>query len=117
MTDFTRIISISSLVFLSFFCFQMGIFLCSGHKINNNSRRTLILLEFFTGFLLLFDALAYIFRGNTSELGWHMVRLSNFLVFVSNCLPDVGENFAADMVLPGLAVRHDALVGGNDRDA
>ena len=84
MTDFTRIISISSLVFLSFFCFQMGIFLCSGHKFNNNSRRTLILLEFFTGFLLLFDALAYIFRGNTSELGWYMVRLSNFLVFVCN---------------------------------
>ena len=84
MTDFTRIISIVSLVFLSFFCFQAGVFLCSGHKFRNNGRRTLVFIEFFTGFLLLSDALAYIFRGNTSLFGWYMVRLSNFFVFVSN---------------------------------
>ena len=84
MTDFTRFISISSLFFISFFCFQMGIFLCSGHKFKKNGRRTLILVEFFTGFLLLFDALAYFYRGNTSPIGWYMVRLCNFLVFVCN---------------------------------
>ena len=53
MTDFTRIISIASLVFLAFFCIQTGIFLCSGHTIKQNGRRTLILIEFFTGFLLI----------------------------------------------------------------
>ncbi len=84
MTEFIRNISISSLVFLSFFCFQVGVFLWSGHKLKQNGRRTLIFIEFFTGFLLLFDALAYIYRGNTSRTGWYMVRLSNFLVFVCN---------------------------------
>ena len=84
MTDFTRTISISSLVFFSFFCFQVGIFLCSGHKLKQNGRRTLIFIEFFTGLLLLFDALAYFYRGNTSETGWYMVRLSNFFVFTCN---------------------------------
>ena len=84
MTDFTRIISISILFFLSFFCFQVGIFLWSGHKLKNNGRRTLIFIEFFTGFLLLSDAIAYFYRGNTSALGYYMVRLSNFLVFVCN---------------------------------
>ena len=84
MTDFTRIISIASLSFISFFCFQVGIFLWSGHTLKQNGRRTLIFIEFFTGFLLLSDALAYIFRGNTSELGWYMVRLSNFFVFICN---------------------------------
>jgi hypothetical protein len=45
MADFTRIISITSLSILSFFCFQTGIFLCSGHSFKKNGRRTLILAE------------------------------------------------------------------------
>ena len=84
MTDFTRILSISTLAFLSFFCFQVGIFLFSGHKLKKNARRTLIFIEFFTGFLLLSDALAYLYLGNTSTTGWYMVRLSNFFVFICN---------------------------------
>ena len=84
MTEFTRILSISTLAFLSFFCFQVGIFLFSGHKLKKNARRTLIFIEFFTGFLLLSDALAYLYRGNTSTTGWYMVRLSNFFVFICN---------------------------------
>jgi class 3 adenylate cyclase len=84
MTDFTRVISISTLLFLAFFCFQTGVFLCSGFKLKQNNRRSLIFIEFFTGFLLLFDALAYIYRGNTTVTGWYMVRISNFFVFVCN---------------------------------
>ncbi len=84
MTDFIRVISISSLFFLALFCFQAGIFLYSGHKLKQNGRRTLILIEFFTGFLLLFDALAYFYRGNTSAAGWYMVRICNFFVFICN---------------------------------
>ncbi|MBP5157141.1 MAG: hypothetical protein ILP18_04630 [Treponema sp.] len=84
MTELTRTISISFLVFLSFFCFQAGIFLWSGHKLRQNGRRTLICIEFFTGFLLLSDALAYFYRGNTSASGWYMVRLCNFCVFACN---------------------------------
>ncbi len=84
MTDFTRVISISTLIFLAFFCFQTGIFLCSGLKLKQNNRRSLIFIEFFTGFLLLFDALAYIYRGNTTVAGWYMVRISNFFVFICN---------------------------------
>lgn len=84
MTDITKIINIAALLTLSFFCFQAGIFLWSGHRLKNNGRRTLINVEFFTAFLLLFDALAYIFRGDTSNLGWYMVRISNFLVFLCN---------------------------------
>ena len=84
MTELTRIISISFLCFLSFFCFQAGVFLYSGHKLKQNGRRTLIFIEFFTGFMLLFDALAYYFRGNTSQLGYFMVPASNFLVYICN---------------------------------
>lgn len=84
MSDLIRTISISSLIFLSFFCFQVGIFLWSGHQLKQNGRRTLIFIELFTGCMLLFDALAYIFRGNTSAVGWYMVRLSNLFVYICN---------------------------------
>ena len=84
MSDFTRIISISSLGFLSFFCFQVGVFLWSGHNLKQNGRRTLIFIEWFTGFLLLADAMAYFYRGNTTVTGYYMVRLSNFFVFICN---------------------------------
>ncbi|MCR5699712.1 MAG: hypothetical protein K6G52_08740 [Treponemataceae bacterium] len=84
MSDLTRVISISILSLLSVFCFQAGIFLWSGHNLKNNARRTLIFIEFFTGFLLLFDALAYFYRGNTSAAGFYMVRISNLLVFLCN---------------------------------
>ncbi len=84
MTDFTRIISITCLCILSFFCFQVGVFLWSGHRLKQNGRRSLIFIEIFTGFLLLFDALAYIYRGNTSQLGYYMVRFSNFFVYICN---------------------------------
>ncbi|MBQ9206232.1 MAG: hypothetical protein IJ158_05910 [Treponema sp.] len=85
MSDTIRTISTIILFALAFFCFQAGIFLFSGHKFKNNSRRTLILIQFITGILLVFDALAYIFRGNTSQTGFYMVRMSNFVVFFLNC--------------------------------
>ena len=84
MNDTVRLISIVILFGLGFFCLQVGVFLSSGHKIRNNSRRTLILIEIITGLLLAFDALAYIFRGNPGQTGYYMVRASNFMVFSLN---------------------------------
>ena len=88
MTDLTRIISISSLFFLSFFCFQAGIFLCSGHKLKKNGRRTLVFIEFFTGLMLLFDALAYSYRGNTSSAAttWYASAIFLFLCTICHYL-------------------------------
>ena len=84
MGDSVRLISIVILLGLGFFCLQGGVFLMSGHKFRNNSRRSLIMLQIITGFLLIFDALAYIFRGNGGQIGFYMVRVSNFMVFSLN---------------------------------
>ena len=84
MSDTIRTVSILMLSGLAFFCLQSGVFLMSGHKFKNNSRRTLILLQFITALLLLCDSLAYIFRGSTSGVGFYIVRISNFLVFALN---------------------------------
>ena len=83
MSDTIRIISIVILSGLAFFCLQVGVFLLSGHKLKSNSRRTLILLQFITALLLTFDVMAYIFRG-TDQVGYYMVRISNFMVFALN---------------------------------
>ena len=84
MNDTIRIVSIVTLFGLAFFCLQVGVFLLTGHKLKNNSRRTLILLEIITGLLLAFDALAYVFRGNAGQIGFYIVRASNFMVFALN---------------------------------
>ncbi len=81
MNDTVRIVSIVVLFGLAFFCLQVGVFLLSGHKLKDNSRRTLILLQFITGALLIFDACAYVFRGNSGQIGFYIVRISNFMVF------------------------------------
>ena len=48
-----------------------------------SKKRKLILMqiEINAMFLLIADRRAYIYRGDTSALGWWMVRISNFLVF------------------------------------
>ncbi len=84
MSDTIRTVSIVMLSGLAFFCLQVGVFLLSGHRFKNNSRRTLILLQFITALLLGCDSLAYIFRGSTFGIGFYIVRISNFLVFALN---------------------------------
>lgn len=84
MNDTVRIVSIVTLFGLAFFCLQVGVFLLTGHKLKDNSRRTLILLQFVTGLLLAFDACAYVFRGNSGQIGYYIVRASNFMVFALN---------------------------------
>ena len=81
MNDTIRIVSIVTLFGLAFFCLQVGVFLLSGHKFKDNSRRTLILLQVITGLLLVFDALSYVFRGNVGQIGFYIVRVSNFMVY------------------------------------
>ena len=84
MNDTIRIVSIVTLFGLAFFCLQAGVFLLTGHRLKENSRRTLILLQVITGFLLAFDACAYVFRGNAGQIGFYIVRVSNFMVYALN---------------------------------
>lgn len=47
----------------------------------NEKRKWLFYMQLSTAVLLGSDALAWLFRGNVSTLGYYMVRISNFLVF------------------------------------
>lgn len=52
------------------------------NNFDSKKRKWLLLMQIFTAMLLFNDALAYIFRGYSGILGYYMVRISNFMVFV-----------------------------------
>ncbi len=53
----------------------------------DEASRKLVQMELINAMLLICDTFAWIFRGNVSTLGYYMVRISNYLVFVLNyCL-------------------------------
>ena len=69
------------MLFLSGSCFVLSILSFFSKTLGTKRRLTLMGMEFVAGMLLIMDRFAYIYRGNTSELGWWMVRISNFSVF------------------------------------
>lgn len=74
-------VQMSVLLFGSILCFFIFIF-CGILQYQSKSRKLALLhIELSTSILLLADYFAYLFRGDTSTLGYWMVRIANFLVF------------------------------------
>ena len=67
-----------------FFCIIALVCMYVGNKEDNKSRRILSLLQLLNAFLLLADSLAWAYRGNITTLGYYMVRVSNFCVYIIN---------------------------------
>ena len=66
----------------SVFCFIIALSMFLGRNIETKRRKILMEMQFLTAVLLLMDACAWGFRGNASQTGYYMVRISNFMVFV-----------------------------------
>lgn len=66
----------------SVFCFIIALSMFFGRNFETKRRRILMEMQFLTAVLLLMDACAWGFRGNASQIGYYMVRISNFMVFV-----------------------------------
>ncbi|MBR1638366.1 MAG: HD domain-containing protein [Treponema sp.] len=80
--EFLRLHQQNIMLFLSGICFVLAILSFFTKSLPKQRRRSLILIEIVGAMLLLMDRFAYIFRGDTSTLGWWMVRISNFCVFL-----------------------------------
>ena len=50
-------------------------------SMSGRRRACLMLIELSAVLLLVFDRYAYIYRGNESDIGYWMVRISNFMIF------------------------------------
>lgn len=62
-------------------CAAMTVMLLLTKFLSKKRKWILIGMELIATFLLFFDRLAYIYAGNTSYIGYTMVRVSNFMVF------------------------------------
>ena len=77
-----------------------AIFMAFSKAFDKERKKFLILTNIFAVLLLVFDRYAYIFRGDVSQTGYWMVRISNFIVFVMTLLIDWGFNhYVMDVVV------------------
>ena len=79
--DILRQYQADIMLVLSGICGVMVLFIYLTKTMRPRRKAILMLLELSAMFLLIADRKAYIYRGDTSNLGWWMVRVSNFLVF------------------------------------
>ena len=81
MVEFLRQHQLEIMLVLSSICALLAFFACITKSISVKKRVGLLLTESSAAILLWADRLAYIYRGNTTELGWFMVRFTNFTVY------------------------------------
>lgn len=80
--NFLREIQLSVMLFLSGACGVLVLLTSFTKTMSTSRRRALVYMQVVSMLLLLFDREAYIYRGDVSELGYWMVRISNFAVFL-----------------------------------
>jgi len=81
LIDYMEAYQLSIMFTLICICGMLAIFIMITKSLRTLRKYILLALELSAMFLLLFDRKAYRFRGDTSNLGFWMVRLSNFMVF------------------------------------
>jgi len=79
--EFLKAQQLNFMLFMSGICFVLAILTLVTKALSPRRKRALALLEIAAMILLLSDRFAYIYRGDTSALGFWMVRISNFLVY------------------------------------
>lgn len=80
--DFLRQHQLTIMLFLSGICSILAFLSFFTGSIPKKRRHSLMLLEICAALILIMDHYAYIYRGDVSTLGWWMVRISNFSVFL-----------------------------------
>lgn len=81
MLDFVRAHQLDILLFFSGFCCLLVILVLLTESLSPKRKAILAMTGSAAMLLMLADRSAYIYRGDASQTGWWMVRISNFLVF------------------------------------
>ncbi len=81
MFDLIRANQLNIMLILCGACVTMAFLLLITRFLSKSRKIILILMELIALFLLWFDRLAYVYSGDTSRMGYVMVRVSNFIVF------------------------------------
>ena len=81
MYNFFRAYQLDMMLFLSGACAVLFILALYTKTVTVRRKHALVWMEFSASFLLFSDRLAYIYRGDLTEKGYIIVRVSNFLVY------------------------------------
>ncbi len=82
MLSFLREYQLDIMLMMSSVCGITAFFVFIASSINTRRKVSLICVELGAMLLLIFDRYAYIYRGDPSETGYWMVRISNFMVYM-----------------------------------
>ena len=82
MVEFLRQHQLNIMLFLTGICSVLTLLSFFTRSMPKKRRHAIMFLELYGALLLIFDRFAYIYRGNPSELGWWMVRISKFCVYL-----------------------------------
>lgn len=99
MINFIRANQLEYLLVLSCICLLISFFTIILRFDNKKVKYSLLAVEMFAFLLDFSDRYAYIFRGNETELGYWMVRITNFLVFFSQLAETLAFNIYTNFVL------------------
>ena len=80
--DFLRAHQLNIMLFLIGVCSVLAVLTSFTKTLTEKRKFELIALEVTAALLLTMDRFAYIYRGDVSSLGWWMVRISNFCVYL-----------------------------------
>ncbi|MCR4762746.1 MAG: HD-GYP domain-containing protein [Lachnospiraceae bacterium] len=80
--EFIRRYQLDAMLVLIGVCGILAVMAMCTRTLSRKRRYALVTLELSGMLLLVFDRLAYLYRGDTGDLGMVMTRLSNFLVFL-----------------------------------
>ncbi len=80
--EFLKAHQLNIMLFMSGMCFVLTILTLTTKSLSPKRKYIIASLEFAAMLLLLSDRYAYIYRGDPSLLGFWMVRISNFLVYL-----------------------------------
>ena len=81
MFEFIRVNQLDLMLFFSGVCAVLIPLTWVTSTLTKQRKWLLMLIELVSALLLIFDRFAYIYRGDISELGFWMVRISNFMTF------------------------------------
>jgi hypothetical protein len=95
---FLRLHQLSIMLFMSGACGILAFMTVITGSLSQKRRTLLAFLEASVMLLLIFDRFCYIYRGNTSRLGWYMVRIGNGIVFfLSLFIPHLVAHYLIDL--------------------
>ena len=100
MIESIKSIQLDIMLIISGLCLATAVFMTFSKTLDKERKVFLVLSNILAVLLLVFDRYAYIYRGDISETGFWMVRISNFVVFIMTLMIDWSFNhYVIDIIM------------------